>query len=108
MCLDTGVNKHGEAFIEFPRDSKCCMLDGRLNPENDRFTSISVRDKAVVDYIVTPHVDLKTRLEFKVCTPSDLLEKAGVEAMNLIDYGRLPDHSVLRMQFRSGPFIVTI
>lgn len=59
VALDTVVNKHGETCIEFLKDSKCCVLNGRLNPENDHFTSISVKGKAVVDYIVTPHVDQK-------------------------------------------------
>ena len=61
------------------------MLNGRLNPETDHFTSISVRGKAVVDYIVIPHVDLKTCVELKVYTPSDLVETVGPEVMNLID-----------------------
>ena len=102
-ALDTVVNKHGETFIEFLKDSKCCVLNGRLNPENDNFTSISVKGKAVVDYIVTPHVDLKTCLEFSVFTPSDLLQRVGFEGINLIDdHSRIPDHSALCLRFQTG------
>lgn len=75
VVLDTSSNKHGESFIEFLKDSKCCVLNGRVTPENDNFTSVSVRGKAVVDYIVTPHVDLNTCVKFKVFTPLGLVGK---------------------------------
>ena len=82
-AVDTGVNKHGQTFIEFLKDSKCCVLNGRLNPEHDNFTSISTRGKAVVDYIVTPHADLKTCHEFCVYTAS--IERSGYDAVKLLD-----------------------
>lgn len=34
VVLDTSSNKHGETFIEFLKDSKCCDLNGRVTPEN--------------------------------------------------------------------------
>lgn len=37
IVLDMNVNKHGHTFMEFLKDSKCCILNGRLNPENDNF-----------------------------------------------------------------------
>ena len=61
-----------------------CILNGRLNPENNNFTSISVRGKAVVDYIVTSHADMKTCLGFNVYTPSELIDRVGPESFNLI------------------------
>lgn len=102
IALDMSVNKHGHTFMEFLKDSKCCILR-RLNPENDNFTSISIRGKAVVDYIVTSHADMKTCLEFNVYTPSELIDKVGPESFNLIgDHSRLPDHSVLCLRFQTG------
>lgn len=90
-------------FLEFLKDSKCCILNGRLNPENDNFTSISVRGKAVADYIVTSHVDMKTCIGFNVYTPSELIDRVGPESFNLIgDHSRLPDHSVLCLRFQVG------
>lgn len=101
--LDTGVNKHGQAFIDFLKDSKCCVLNGRLNPENDNFTSVSIRGRAVVDYIVTPHDDLKNCLEFGVYTPSELISRLGNEAVKLLDErSKMPDHSVLCLRFQAG------
>ena len=53
--LDTVLNKHGEILLEFLKDSKCCILNGRISPGKDHFTSISTKGKAVVDYVITHH-----------------------------------------------------
>ena len=99
-AIDMCLNKHGQSFVDFLKDSKCCVLNGRLNSKNDNFTSISVRGRAVVDYIFTPHADLKTCLDFCVYTPSELVDGVGSIAANLIDVrSRLPDHSVLYLRF---------
>ncbi|KAL7374830.1 hypothetical protein ABVT39_007749 [Epinephelus coioides] len=101
--LDTAINKHGQSFIDFLKGSKCCVLNGRLNPEQDNFTSISVRGKAVVDYIVTPQVDLKTCLEFRVYMPSQLVESVGSEATKQLDVrSKLPDHALLCVRFQAA------
>ncbi|XP_051813220.1 uncharacterized protein LOC110949666 isoform X1 [Acanthochromis polyacanthus] len=106
-ALDLSSNKHGEAFIEFLKDAKCCVLNGRLNSDADNFTSASVRGKAVVDYIITPHKDIKSCLEINVYTPSELAEKIGSEALDLIGpQSRLPDHSLLSLKFRTGEFVL--
>lgn len=56
----------------------------------------------MVDYIVTSHMDLKMCAEFKVYTPTELVERLGSEVMSLIDDGsRLPDHSVLCLRFQT-------
>lgn len=52
--LNTVLNKHGETLLEFLKDSKCCILNGRISPEKDNFTSISTKGKEVVDNIITP------------------------------------------------------
>ena len=64
-----------------------------LNPENDNFTSISIRGKAVVDYIAS-HDAINKCLEFNVYTPSELVALVSHEAINLNDeHSRLIDHS---------------
>lgn len=55
VAIDLSMNSHGESLLEFLRDCKCCVLNGRINPDTDNFTSISSRGRAVVDYIITPH-----------------------------------------------------
>ena len=92
-----------KSFLEFLRDSKCCVLNGRKNLNDDHFTSLSVRGKAVVDYIVTPHNCLDSCLAFKVITAIDLIDQNAATCMNLIG-GRchLPDHSLLLLTFKVG------
>lgn len=104
--LDPGLNKHGESFATFLKDSNCCVLNGRLNPENDKFTSISVRVKAVVDYIVVAHANFLNCAEFKVFTPLDLADRMGQPVLDMIDDRcRLPDHSVLYLGFKAEEII---
>lgn len=45
VCLDDTINTQGEMLIEFLRDSKCCVLNGRT-PGINNFTSISVKGKS--------------------------------------------------------------
>lgn len=71
-------------FLIFLRDSKCCVLNGRINQENDNFTSISERGKAVVDYIITPHDCLESCVDFKVITSKDLMDSNGATYIALI------------------------
>uniref|UniRef100_A0A3B3H959 ribonuclease H n=1 Tax=Oryzias latipes TaxID=8090 RepID=A0A3B3H959_ORYLA len=102
VVLDTVLNNHGHTFVEFLKDSKCCVLNGRVNPENDCFTSVSFKGKAVVDYIVTPHTGLNECVEFKVLTPLELIKSNKSDLMNLIDdRSKLPDHSVLYLRFKT-------
>ncbi len=44
ISIDDVIHGHGEAMIDFLKDSKMCILNGRLSPENDNFTYSS--DKA--------------------------------------------------------------
>lgn len=83
-------------LIEFLKDSKCCILNGRLSPQNDHFTSVSTKGKAVVDYIVTPR-DCLNR--------TALVESKGPECIRLIgDCSRLADHSLLFLKFTVGNY----
>lgn len=43
-AIDDTVNSHGEMMIEFLRDSKSCVLNGRIFGD-DNFTSISVKGR---------------------------------------------------------------
>lgn len=43
QVIDRRVNQHGHDFLEFLNDAKFCVLNGRVNPQDDSFTSISRR-----------------------------------------------------------------
>ncbi len=66
--LDRIINQHGREFLEFLTDSKMCVLNGRCEVNDDNFTSISRRGKAVVDYLCVPHDVFHTCKYFKVFT----------------------------------------
>lgn len=48
IAIDDYVNRHGKAFLEFLVDAKRCVLNSRVSPLSDNFTSISTKGKAVV------------------------------------------------------------
>lgn len=102
VSLDNVVNKHGAMLVEFLKDSKCCVLNGRISG-NDNFTSISVKGKAVVDYIITPHNCLNTCIELNIHSPNELIESGTFSCLNLLgDRYRVPDHSMLVLTFQAG------
>ena len=52
--LDSTTNKHGNALLDFLKESKNYILNGRITPILDDYTSVSTKGKAVVDYGVMP------------------------------------------------------
>ncbi len=66
VVQDNISNKHGEEFIDFILESKMCILNGRVCPENDNFTSVRTLGRSVVDYICTFHDNLSNCKFFKV------------------------------------------
>ena len=100
--IDDCVNRHGEAFLEFLLDSKMCVLNGRINPLDDNFTSISTKGRAVVDYMAVPFDCLGTCLDFKVLPSSKLI--SDCKCFDLISNRcRVPDHSLLFLKFAMRP-----
>ena len=52
--LDSTTNTHGNALLDFLKESKNYILNGRITPILDDYTSVSTKGKAVVDYGVMP------------------------------------------------------
>lgn len=52
--IDQVGNKHGDNLIEFLKDTKTNILNGRFHDSKDNFTCISVRGRLVVDYFICP------------------------------------------------------
>ena len=90
VSIDTVSNKHGSQFIEFLKESKICILNGRVFKENDNFTSVSTKGKSVVDYIFIPHSNLSNISHFKVHCVKDLINE-----LNIVPDRAMPDHSVV-------------
>ncbi len=64
--IDKVVNQHGRALIEFLQESKFCILNGRITPENDGLTCCTARGVSVVDYFLVPHDNLESCSNFNV------------------------------------------
>ena len=98
-CLDTAVNSHGHTFLEFLNDSNMCILNGRFKESKDNFTSVSPKGKSVVDYICIPHDNFSEFQSFQVISPSSLVAKYNLHDC-IGERSRLPDHYILKCEFR--------
>ena len=47
-AIDEGKNNYGDNLIDFLKETKMCVLNGRINTEKDYFTCVSNRGKSVV------------------------------------------------------------
>ena len=54
QILDKNVNKHGESFLEFLKNAISIVVNGRITPEHNHYTSVTVKGKSVVDHIAVP------------------------------------------------------
>ncbi len=71
-CLDEHTNKHGDALIDFCRDSKCVVVN--VTPQYDNYTLISTKGQSVVDYILVPQLNIKDVVECRVEKVSTLVD----------------------------------
>ncbi len=94
VCLDTVKCGHGDALIEFLKEAKMIVLNGRVTPELDNFTSVSHRGRAVVDYFICDHHNLDSFTSVEVKTVSSLINTHDLSTM-LSDTCKTPDHSLL-------------
>ena len=102
-AIDEVKNNHGESLCEFLMESKMCIVNGRITPEYDNFTSTSVRGRAVVDYILVPHMSLETCTECHVYTSNELVEMFNMQSI-VSDRCKPPDHSLVSLivKFHAG------
>ena len=94
--IDYTVNGHGKALIDFCKDNKMCVINGRISPLSDNFTSISSKGMAVVDYFLSSHDCIQSINHFKVLTMSDAIQNIGPEGVSRSPTS-ISDHSLLIM-----------
>ena len=97
--IDNIKSGHGEAIIDFVKDTRSAILNGRFKQEKDNFTFVSPRGKSVVDYFITPQDCVNFCDSFEVDLVSDLLNKFDLYPL-LSNTCKAPDHSLLTLQFR--------
>ncbi len=77
-ALDEVLYGHGESLVNFVKDCKLCILNGRLGVHNDNFTYISDKGKYIADYIIVPEDCYDKCTHFKVHTMNEKSEKCNV------------------------------
>lgn len=68
-AIDTTYNQMGKELISALDALEMCILNGRLSPDYDDFTSVSPRGMSVVDYIITPAKSFSLFSNFRVLDP---------------------------------------
>ncbi len=92
--IDIIKNSHGDSFVDFLKDSKLCILNGRVKPDLDDYTFICHQGKSVVDYITIDHNSLEHCSHFEVITMTNCIEKYDLHGL-LSEVCKAPDHSLL-------------
>ena len=100
QILDTVKNSHGNSLIEFLKDAKCCMLNGRVTPDLNNFTFMSHQGTSVNDYMIVNHEALKYCKKFEVLTRNDYLQNFDLLGL-VTESCKPPDHSVLIAEFNT-------
>ena len=97
---DLDKNSHGEYFLQFLKDNRALICNGRVTPELNDFTFLSPRGRSVPDYIYCPADHIKYCTSMKVIRVSDIINQ-----FNLPLPHSLPDHSVLISEFDLSSFV---
>ena len=93
--VDNIVNQHGKGLIEFLKESRLCMLNGRVGEEGDNdYTCTTSRGRSVVDYILTNHETIQYCSKFKVMSCIEIIDEHKLQGL-LGRRSRTPDHSLL-------------
>ena len=86
--LDVGKNKHGDLLIDFLKDGQLCIVNGRVNPENDNFTFVDPgRGSSVVDFLIVPYCNLKSITDFHVHLARELMTNCNVDGWQYVVIG---------------------
>ena len=97
--IDTSINSHGKLFLEFLKDSKLCVVNGRVNVNADNYTFLSTRGRSVVDYFCVPHECLPFVTDFQVLPMNDIVDEHNLYMLTS-DLCRIPDHYILYGKFK--------
>jgi len=99
--IDTIVNQHGKALIDFLKESRLCILNGRGDNVNDNFTCTTARGRSVVDYIIIDHATLENSISFNVSSTLEICNNHNL--VNLVGTkSKLPDHSLVSFHLNTN------
>ena len=91
---DTIKNSHGSYFLQFLKENRALICNGRISPHLNDFTFLSTRGRSVPDYIYCPTDQIHQCREVEVVKVSDIIARFNLAVPNSI-----PDHSILVARF---------
>ena len=100
VVIDDRISGHGDALLDFCHETKLCIVNGRIQPFKDNFTSISSKGCSVVDYFFTNHDNLNLVNDFEVVTMSEIAENLGSQGISCAP-SKISDHSLLVMEVKT-------
>ena len=78
-----------------------CTLNGRFDSSLDKYTSVSGRGRAVVDYICVPHDIFQQCNTFKVISVNSIIQEHNLHSL-LGHPSKAPDHAFILTEFNMG------
>ena len=96
--IDFTLNKHGESFLDFLKESRMIVAQGRVKGENN-FTSVSSKGKSCVDYMTISIENIDQCISCDVHPTSDIITSNGLEVF-VSEKCKPPDHSVISLSFQ--------
>ena len=96
--IDQTVTPQGQMLLNLLIDTKTCIVNGRVTPQLDDFTSVAPhKEKAVVDYCITRVNELSHIVYMEVVSCLELVDQQGYQSL-VSDNCRLPDHNMLAIK----------
>ncbi len=97
--IDLTKNKHGECLIDCLKGIRYGLINSRITPEYDNFTSISSKGTAVVDYVFTKYEDIANVIECKTLSVNCIIDEIRGEHPDF-NPATLSDHSLILITCR--------
>ena len=94
IALDKVSNPHGECFLNFLKDTSYAVINSRITPIYDNFTSISAKGTATVDYLCTKHENINDTIECKVLSMLQVHEEVSSYHIDFQPC-KMSDHSII-------------
>ena len=98
VIIDTRTNSYGDILLDFLKDCKLCICNGRITPESDNFTCSNSKGQSVVDYVITTQDNLTNCSKCVVYSVNYLIELFNLHCL-LSTTCKPPDHAVISSKF---------
>ena len=96
--IDFTLNKHGESFLDFLKESRMVITQGRVAGQNN-FTSVSARGKSCVDFMAVSLENIEHCVTCDVILMSDIITSNSFESF-ISEKSKPPDHSIITLSFQ--------